>query len=255
MQNKKDYFLPLSVLIAGLVIGGAIIYSNGLKNVKGNGGSTPTPVPVVGETKELNILATDKFLGETKAPLTIFEFSDYQCPYCSRYETLSRPTIIDNYVKTGKARLTFRDYPLPFHTYAQKASEATLCAGDQNKYWEMHDALFAKQESGSEDALSVENIKTYASGLGLNAATFNTCLDSTKYQAQVTQNMQSGQDVGINGTPTVVIAKKLPLKISAEAVAAEVQNNNYIIPFSGGVMIVGAQPATVYQTEIDKLLK
>ncbi|MDP2855992.1 MAG: thioredoxin domain-containing protein [bacterium] len=253
MENKKDYFLPISILIAGLVIGGAVIYTNGLKNVKGNGGSTPTPV--IGATKDLNILATDKFLGETKAPLTIFEFSDYQCPYCSRYETLSRPTIIDNYVNTGKAKLTFRDYPLPFHSYAQKASEATLCAGDQNKYWEMHDALFVKQESGLEDVLSVDNIKKYAGGLGLNAATFNNCLDSNKYQTQVTKNMQSGQDIGISGTPTVVIAKKLPLKISAEAVAVEIQNNNYIIPFDGGVMIVGAQPASVYQTEIDKLLK
>jgi protein-disulfide isomerase len=253
MENKKDYFLPISILIAGLIIGGAVIYTNGLKST--NGGGKATPTPVIGSTKELNVLATDKFLGETKAPLTIFEFSDYQCPYCSRYETLSRPTIIDNYVKTGKARLTFRDYPLPFHTYAQKASEATLCAGDQNKYWEMHNALFAKQESGSEDALSIENIKNYASELGLNASTFNSCLDSNKYEAQVTKNMQSGQDVGISGTPTVVIAKKLPLKISAEAVAAEVQNNNYIISFDGGVMIVGAQPASVYQTEIDKLLK
>ncbi|HRY76674.1 MAG TPA: DsbA family protein [Candidatus Paceibacterota bacterium] len=252
MANKKDYFLPISILIAGLIIGGAVIYTNGLKSA--NGGSKATPTPVIGVTKELNILATDKLLGETKAPLTIFEFSDYQCPYCIRYETLSRPTIIDNYVKTGKAKLTFRDYPLPFHTYAQKASEAVWCAGDQNKYWEMHDVLFTKQESGSEDALSVANIKKYASGLGLNTATFNDCLDSNKYQTQVTQNMQTGQDVGVSGTPTVVIAKKLPLKISAEAVAAEIQNNNYIIPFDGGVMIVGAQPASVYQTEIDKLL-
>ncbi|HOX21702.1 MAG TPA: thioredoxin domain-containing protein, partial [Candidatus Paceibacterota bacterium] len=135
MANKKDYFLPISILIAGLIIGGAVIYTNGLKSA--NGGSKATPTPVIGVTKELNILATDKLLGETKAPLTIFEFSDYQCPYCIRYETLSRPTIIDNYVKTGKAKLTFRDYPLPFHTYAQKASEAVWCAGDQNKYWEM----------------------------------------------------------------------------------------------------------------------
>ncbi len=252
MENKKDYFLPISILIAGLIIGGAVIYTNGLKS---GSGSEATPTPVIGETKDLNVLATDKFLGEAKAPLTIFEFSDYQCPYCSRYETLSRPTIIDNYVNTGKARLTFRDYPLPFHNYAQKASEAVLCAGDQNKYWEMHDALFAKQASGSEDALSVENIKNYASELGLSASAFNNCLDTNKYQAQVTKNMQSGQDVGISGTPTVVIAKKLPLKISAEAVTAEVQKNNYIIYFDGGVMIVGAQPASVYQTEIDKLLK
>lgn len=254
MQNKKDYFLPISVLIAGLLIGGAVIYTNGLKTA--NKGGTPTNTPVVGPTKDLNVFSDDNILGNTSAPLTIFEFSDYQCPYCSRYEQLSRPTIVDNYVKTGKARIIFRDFPLSsLHAYTEKASEAVWCAGDQNQFWEMHDLLFTKQEAGATDALSVDNLKKYAVSLGLNASTFNSCLDSNKYQTRVSQNSQSGQDIGISGTPTLVIAKNLPLQISATAVEAELQKNNYVIHFDGGTMIVGAQAASSYQTEIDNLLK
>jgi len=252
-MNKKDYFLPVAILIAGLLIGGAIIYSNGLKSVPKAGSLANTPT--AGATKDLNVFSDEKFLGDANAPLTIFEFSDYQCPYCARYEQLSRPTIVEKYVKTGQAKITFRDFPLSFHEYAQKASEAAWCAGEQGKYWEMHNALFAKQESGQSDALSVDNIKKYASDLGLNAAAFASCLDSNKYQSRVLKNAQSSQDIGISGTPTVVIAKKLPLKIDPNLVASEVQKGNYIIPFDGGTMIVGAQPASVYQTEIDKLLK
>jgi len=253
-MNKKDYFLPVAILIAGVIIGAAIIYSNGLKTAKQTG-SLAENTPAVGAGKDLNVFSDENFLGDAKAALTIFEFSDYQCPYCARYDKLSRPTIVDKYVKTGQAKITFRDFPLSFHQYAQKASEAVWCAGEQGKYWEMHDALFTKQESGQSDALSVDNIKKYAGELGLNAAAFTSCLDSNKYQSRVLKNAQSGQDIGISGTPTVVIAKKLPLKIDANYVASEVQKNNYIIPFDGGVMIVGAQPASVYQTEIDKLLK
>jgi len=251
-KNKKDYFLPIAVLIAGLLIAGAVIYSNGLKSVKKEAGLTPTPSV---NAKELKILDSDKILGDKKAELTLFEFSDFQCPYCGRFATLSRADIVNNYVNNGKVKMIFRDFPLPFHEYAQKASEAAWCAAEQDKYWEMHDLLFAKQSEEATDALSVANLKKYATQLGLNSTNFNDCLDSGKYQTLISDNYKSGQDIGISGTPTVVIAKKLPLKIDANYVVSELQKNNYLIYFDGGVMIVGAQPFNTYQTEIDKLLK
>lgn len=251
-KTKKDIFLPISIVIAALVVGGALMYSKG----KNNGGAEGTPIPTPSaNAKELSLASDDQILGTSGAQLTFFEFSDYQCPYCGRFDQLSRPEIVTNYEKTNKVKMVFRDFPLPFHEYAEKASEAAWCAGDQNKFWEMHDLLFTKQSGGAADALSVANLKIYATTLGLDKTKFAQCLDGNTYQARVAQNLASGQAIGVSGTPTVVIAKKLPIKIDATYIDAELQKNNYVIALDGGVMIVGAQPFSVYQTEIDKLLK
>lgn len=248
---KKDIFLPISVVIAAIVIGGAVIYSNGMK--KNN--AVPTTTPSV-NAKELTLASDLHIQGDVNAKLIMYEFSDFECPYCSRFDVLARPDIYSNYIATGKMKAVFMDYPLPFHEYAQKSAEAAWCAGDQNKYWEMYDTLFAKQESSdAEDVLSVENIKIYAKELGLNVTQFNDCLDSNKYQARVEAGLTIGSSIGISGTPTVVIAKKSTIKIDPDYIASELEKGNYTIALDDGVMIVGAQAFSNYQSEIEKLLK
>ena len=140
---------------------------------------------------------TDPIWGDANAPVTIVEFSDFQCPYCSRVN----PTI--EQIKkeyAGKVSLTFRDYPLPMHAEAPKASEASHCAHEQGKFWEYHDLLFANQK-----ALKTENLKSYAAQLGLDGDAFATCLDSGKWAKDVAEDMADGQAVGVSGTPAFFI--------------------------------------------------
>jgi protein-disulfide isomerase len=135
--------------------------------------------------------------GPAGAPVTIVEFSDFQCPYCSRLN----PTIDQVMSKYGsKVRLVFRQFPLPMHQNAAKAAEAALCANEQGKFWEMHDSMFKDQA-----ALAVDALKTKAAGLGLNAQAFNSCLDSGKEAAAVKADMKAGQEAGVNGTPAMFV--------------------------------------------------
>ena len=121
-------------------------------------------------------------LGRRDAPVTIVEFSDYQCPFCRQFVTTTLPALKSTYVDAGKLRWVFRDFPLDqIHPNARKASEAARCAGEQGKYWDMHDLLFQNQQ-----ALAAEQLPTYADRLGLDRAAFGTCLNSGKYATWIT---------------------------------------------------------------------
>ncbi len=136
--------------------------------------------------------------GPAAAPVTIVEFSDFQCPFCSRIT----PTLEQVVSKYGnKVRLVFRQFPLPMHPNAAKAAEASLCANEQGKFWEMHDAMF-KDQAG----LAVDGLKSKAAGIaGINAASFNSCLDSGKETPAVQSDMKAGTKAGVNGTPAMFI--------------------------------------------------
>ncbi|HTN51376.1 MAG TPA: thioredoxin domain-containing protein [Anaeromyxobacter sp.] len=141
--------------------------------------------------------ATGPSKGPETAPVTIVEFSDYQCPFCVKAE----PTVKDLLAAyPGKIRLVYRDFPLPTHTLAPKAAEAAHCAGDQSKYWEMHDRLFA---SGGK--LSVSDLKAYAREVGLDGTKFDKCLDSGEKASAVAFHQKAGQDVGVTGTPAFYV--------------------------------------------------
>jgi protein-disulfide isomerase len=149
------------------------------------------------EPVRIQVAATGPAKGPANAPVTIVEFSDFQCPFCSRLI----PSIQEVEKKYGdKVRLVFRQYPLPMHPNAQKAAEASLCANDQGKFWQLHDAMFANQ-----NALAVDQLKAKAAELGLNADKFNKCLDSGEKAATIQADQKAGQEVGVNGTPALFI--------------------------------------------------
>ena len=131
------------------------------------------------------------------ATVTLIEFSDYQCPFCARHYRDVMPTLISEYVDTGKLKFVMRENPIPsLHRNAMNASMAALCAKDQNKYWEMHNMLFDNQRK-----LGVDNLKAFAATLGLNTATFDECLDSEKHKERISADIQSGGKLGVSGTP------------------------------------------------------
>jgi protein-disulfide isomerase len=141
-------------------------------------------------------------LGDPDAPVTIVDFSDYQCPYCRRHFEQTLPRIIETYVETGQARYVYKDFPLhSIHPNAQKAAEAAECAGEQGQYWPMHDRIFQGQDQWARSADPVPALKEYAAALGLDASQFATCLDSGQFAAEVEADLSEGMAAGVTGTP------------------------------------------------------
>ncbi len=147
--------------------------------------------------RDVNVASHDPVRGPATAPITIVEYSDYECPYCGRV-TPTLEKLRAAYPET--VRLVFKDFPLPNHAKAPKASEAAHCASEQGKYWEMHDRLFANQQ-----ALEVPELKQHAVALGLQAATFDQCLDSGKHAGIVAADLDEGRKLGIESTPTLFV--------------------------------------------------
>ncbi len=149
------------------------------------------------EPLRMEVAAKGPSRGPENAPVTIVEFSDFECPFCARANgTLAQV----EQAYAGKVRVVFRDFPLSFHRNAQKAAEAGHCADDQGKFWEMHDKMFANQK-----ALDVDSLKTYAKELGLDMQAFETCLDSGAKAGVVQANLADGRALGVNGTPAFFI--------------------------------------------------
>jgi protein-disulfide isomerase len=157
--------------------------------------------------------------GGAGAPVTIVEFSDFQCPYCSKAEG-----VVDEVMKKygDKVRLVYRDYPLSFHPNAENAAMASECAQEQGKYWEMHKAMFANQAK----LLATDLVET-AGTLGMDKDKFKACLDTGKFRTEVQKDFQDGQKAGVSGTPTF---------------------------FINGVMIVGARDVASFTEIIDREL-
>ncbi len=175
----------------------------------------------------------DPFKGKTDAPVTIIEFSDYQCPFCGRFVKNTLPEITAKYINTGKVKYVFRDFPLDFHKFAIKASEAANCAGDKGRYWEMHDKLFDNQ-----NALTLDNLKQYAIDIGLDSVSFDSCIDSGIYAAEIAKDFEDGRNAMVRGTPTFIIGKT---QIGKKEIT--------------GKKLVGAMPFSSFEQVIEELLE
>jgi protein-disulfide isomerase len=147
----------------------------------------------------------DPFRGAANAKVAVIEYSDYQCPFCARYEKDAYIQIGKDYVDTGKLKYVWRDLPLDMHPNAMKAAEAANCAGVQGKFWEMHDRLFANQQ-----ALAATDLSRHAEGLGLNVGQFQTCLDTGRFAADIKADIADAAKANINGTPTFLIGVVQP---------------------------------------------
>ena len=146
------------------------------------------------------------FKGDKNARLTLVEFSEFQCPFCGRHVRETYPQLDKEYIQTGKVKYFFRDLPLEsIHKNAFKASEAAHCAGEQGKFWEMHDRLFANQNS-----IELAMLAGHAQAIGVDANKFQACLDSGKYSVEIRKNIAEANKYGITGTPTFVIGLTQP---------------------------------------------
>jgi len=180
------------------------------------------------------------------------EYSDFECPYCERV----LPTIAQVKSAYPNMKFTFRQFPLSFHPNAQKAAEASLCAADQGKFWEMHDKMYANQQ-----AITVADVKKYASDLKLDTAKFNACLDNGAKAAQVSAEEQEGASIGIRGTPGFLVystsAKSDALVSKLQGIATSLQAlgvDASVVEVSGagnGIVFAGALPFANFQQVMD----
>lgn len=174
------------------------------------------------------------FKGDKNAKLTIVEFSDYQCPFCSKHALETLPQIEKEYVKTRKVKYVFGDLPLEaIHPNAFKAAEGVRCAGDQGKYWEMHDQLFKNQS-----AFGFSELSLHAQAVDVDVPSFQQCLFSGKHGPGIRKAMTAGANAGIDGTPGFALGYTVP-------------NNSEIKVLK---VITGAQPYAAFKATIDNLL-
>jgi len=138
----------------------------------------------------------DHFTGDANAPVQLIVYDDFECPFCLRHEDTIKQ--IRSTYGEDEVAIAYRHFPLSFHESAQKAAEASECAGEQGKFFDMADELFALQESGS---MSVANFKAAAKTLGLNTSKFDKCLDSNQYAQQIGAQQAEGASFGVEGTP------------------------------------------------------
>jgi len=171
-------------------------------------------------------------LGRADAPVTLVEFSDFQCPFCGRFFATTLPALKQDYIDTGKLRYVFRDFPLDqLHPNARNAAAAAHCAGEQGKYWEMHDVLFQNQR-----ALAPTQLTEYARTVGVAGPEFGQCVASGRYASQIERGLTDGAAAGVQGTPGFVIGRTM----AADTVE--------------GTPIRGAQPVETFRRIIEQWL-
>lgn len=200
----SPYLIPGAIVLAGVLIAGAVFYTN-LKSAPGQFGAASVPTPGTGALNVSPVVGDladdDPVLGDPDARVILVEFGDFQCPFCARFFQTTEQDIIEKYVKTGKVRFVYRDFPISaIHSEAQKSAEASECADEQGKFWPYHNILYQRQNE-----LGLQNYKKWAVELGLDAKQFNECLDSGKYAQEVEKDLQDGQAAGVNGTPTTFV--------------------------------------------------
>ncbi|MBI1280869.1 MAG: thioredoxin domain-containing protein [Anaerolineaceae bacterium] len=220
-------FFLLGTLISGAAVS-ALFNANSVENqalianaaqaVAASGGGQQVAGLVQGNTYKVS-MDNDPFRGAADAPVTIIEFSDFHCAFCGRFAAETLDPLLKNY--DGKVRLVYRDYPFQT-TGSVVAALAGECMNEQGKFWEFHDLTFKNQQ-----ALTREQFITYAQQLGVDVASFTTCLDSQKYMDKVKKDVADAQALGVNGTPAF---------------------------FVNGRFISGAQPYTVFASYIDEEL-
>lgn len=185
------------------------------------------------EPKEVVVsIDDDPMKGDPEAPVTIVEFSDYQCPFCKRSHDNVISKIEEEYIDTGKVRLVFRDYPLGFHQNAVPAALAANCGGEQDKYWEVHEFLFA-----NPDKLTTQDVSNASEELGLDKAEFDACVSDKDKEAEITADFEEGKKYGVTGTPSYFIG----LSEEGDEIT--------------GVFVRGAQPYEVFKQHIDGKLE
>ncbi len=220
--SRRARYLGILTGMAAAAVAATILIVLSLAPWESEGETTPSEF-IIPTPRPADIPRQGTTLGSPDAPLTIVEYSDFLCPYCTRASLETVPQIEEEYVAAGKVKLVWKQFPLPgLHGEACiVAAMASECAAEQDAFWEYHDMLFLNNDNVT---FSIENLKRFAQDLGLDAEKFNACLDEGKYIDKVAADYDEAERRGATGTPTF---------------------------FVGQTMVVGAKPYEDFKTTID----
>jgi protein-disulfide isomerase len=168
-------------------------------------------------------------LGKKDAPLTIVEYTDYQCPFCQRFHVAAFPELKKNYIDTGKVRFYSKDMPLDFHANAMRAAMSARCAGEQGKFWELRDVM-----GQNPNQLDMDHIAGFADALKMDSKALRACVDSGKYKDPVQADVLEAMKIGANGTPTFIVGKSVGNGVDGE-------------------LVIGAMPFQVFDEKLKSL--
>ncbi len=243
---KSNPWQLTAFLLIGIIVGygfGQVLPVSSEVSLFGAGkdvqerGNDPIVVQVGGDEQQGDVIEPevldvsiddDEVLGDPKAPITIVEFSDFQCSFCQRFHVNTFGQLKEAYIDTGKVNFVYRDYPLGFHANAMPAAEAAECAGEQDMYWEMHDMIFTNLSEWEGSPEADQLFATYATDIGLEIGAFESCVASDDMEAEIKGDMADALKYGVSATPTF---------------------------FVNGKRVVGAQPFSVFSGIIDGLLE
>lgn len=172
-----------------------------------------------------------EMLGSKEAPLTIVEFTDYQCPFCERFHMTTFPELKKQYIDTGKVRFYSRDMPLDFHANAMRAAQAARCAADQHQFWTIRNVM-----GSHPDKLDMASLVGYATDLKMDVPAFRTCVESEKYKNAVQSDVMEAMKIGASGTPSFVVGKSTPEGVDGE-------------------LMIGAMPYNMFDDKLKALAK
>ncbi|MBX4189845.1 DsbA family protein [Candidatus Parcubacteria bacterium] len=213
------FILPGAIVLAALMISGSILYTK----IESSGQLGAA----IGDDNNAVIEVStddDQVLGDPKAPVTIIEFSDYQCPFCQSFWHDTFGVLKSTYIDTGKVKFVYRDFPLSsIHPSALVAAQAANCAREQDKYWQMSDKIFSQQDNLGTD----KDLVRWGGEIGLDTKALAQCIASGKYTSEIDHDQQDGMAAGVDGTPTF---------------------------FVNGKRLVGALPFSSFQSAIEKEL-
>ena len=202
---KGFYVLLGAVAVIG---GGALWYSSqhapaAAPRAGGGGGGgegTSQPAPLA---------ASDGFrgytLGSDSAPIEITEYSDFECPFCAQFATVQMPVVRAQLIATGKVRWRYRDFPLPTHAYSRYAALAAQCAGEQGKFWQMHDQLFDHHQWAQTGKNPRGLFREFAGTISLDLDKYDACMDGQRYAGRIQASVQEGEARGVRGTPSFFV--------------------------------------------------
>jgi protein-disulfide isomerase len=196
--SRRPFYIALIVLLVAGVAALSVLTSRSNNNVTAVD-STMAPVPNQGHV-----------IGSDSAPVEVVEFADFECPACGNFANLTEPDVRQRLVSTNQVRFRFVDFPLSMHRNTRAAHLAAWCAGEQGKFWEMHDAIFQNQDRWSGEATSrpAGILDGLARQIGVNLDQYGSCMESRKYAPQIQANFEEGVRRGIASTPTFIIGTK-----------------------------------------------
>ena len=218
---RRSSLTPFYVILGLVLLAGIAVLVTQMRPNRDAGANVPATAVTLTPDQLQRVKGMSR--GRDDAPITIYEFADYQCPHCAQFAALIEPVIMERMVDTGRARYVFYEFPLQFK-WSWLSARAGRCANEQGKFWDFHALIFARQGDWAFDPDPISKWGPLASQVGLDQGKFEECVRSDRFQKEVTESSQLGNSLGVGGTPTLFVnGRKVETPTSYAAFEEEVR--------------------------------